>query len=241
MGEKESLGEYLKKERESRNISLQEVSRTTRIQEHLLKAIEDERYDVLPSSTYIKGFILAYAKYLGLNTNEVMLRYEKEHREGPKTFIEILPQKGDLKRVIKILIIGIVIGVSIIISYFIYPLKPTKEPISVENKVGESISPKMESIPPTKERFFSLKLITIEKTWIRIKVNGEMEREMMLKPGDTLSYQAKDKIHLLIGNAGGIDLIFNERSLEKFGKSGEVVTLVFTSEGVERIPPEKRR
>lgn len=239
----ESLGEYLKKERESRNISLEEVSRNTRIQEYLLRAIEEGRYDVLPSATYVKGFISAYARYLGLNTSEVILCYEKAEKGRPKTLIEILPRKGDLKGIKKILIIGIVIWVSIIISYFIYPLKSTKESIYIEkreNKIGEVSSPEnTKSVHPSEEKFVSLKLKTSEKTWIRIKVNGEVEREVMLMPGDRISYKAKDRIHLLIGNAGGIDITFNERPLEKFGKSGEVVTLLFTPERVERISPEK--
>jgi hypothetical protein len=37
-----------------------------------------------------------------------------------------------------------------------------------------------------------------------------------------------------VGNAGGLDLIFNERPLERFGKSGEVVTLIVTFQGVEK-------
>lgn len=235
----ESLGEYLKKERESRNISLDDVSRNTRIQEYLLKAIEEGRYDVLPSTTYVKGFITAYAKYLGLSPDEVILRYEKEQKGRPKTIIEILPPKRDLKGIKKILIIGIVILVSIFISYLIYPLKSTR--VYEENKVAKTPSPEnVKSIYPSEEKFISLKLKTTEKTWIRIKVNGEVERDAMLMPGDAISYNAKDRIRLLIGNAGGINIIFNERPLEKFGKSGEVVTLLFTPERVERILPEKR-
>ena len=59
----EPLGKYLKAERESRKLSLKEVSESTKIREPLLKAIEEDRYEFLPP-TYVKGFLNAYARYL---------------------------------------------------------------------------------------------------------------------------------------------------------------------------------
>jgi hypothetical protein len=56
---------------------------------------------------------------------------------------------------------------------------------------------------------------------------------MTLKPGETTSHQALKRIHLMVGNAGGLDIIFNGKPLERFGKSGEVVDLIFTPQGVE--------
>jgi hypothetical protein len=43
----------------------------------------------------------------------------------------------------------------------------------------------------------------------------------------------------LVGNAGGLDIIFKGKSLGRFGKSGEVVNLIFTPQGVETKRLEK--
>jgi len=72
----ESLGKYLKAERESRNLSLKEVFESTRIKERLLQAIEEDRYELLSSPIYVKGFLDAYARYLGLDPNEILLWYQ---------------------------------------------------------------------------------------------------------------------------------------------------------------------
>jgi cytoskeletal protein RodZ len=80
----ESLGKYLKVERESRNLSLKEVSDSTRIQERLLKAIEEDQYELLSSTVYVKSFLDAYARYLDLDPNDIVLRYQKNH--GNKIF-----------------------------------------------------------------------------------------------------------------------------------------------------------
>ena len=51
----ESLGKYLKAEREVRNLSLEEVSKFTKIRENFLRAIEEDRYEFLPPAIYVKG------------------------------------------------------------------------------------------------------------------------------------------------------------------------------------------
>jgi len=72
----ESPGKFLKKERETRNISLGEISKFTKVKEHYLKAIEEDQYDLLPAVPYVKGFLNVYAKYLTLNPKDIVLQYE---------------------------------------------------------------------------------------------------------------------------------------------------------------------
>jgi len=72
----ESPGKFLRKERETRNISLGEISKFTKIKEHYLKAIEEDRYELLPATPYVKGFLNGYAKYLTLNPKDIVRQYE---------------------------------------------------------------------------------------------------------------------------------------------------------------------
>lgn len=72
----ESLGKYLKAERELRNLSLEETAKFTKIRKQFLKAIEEDRYELLPPAIYVKGFLTIYAKYLGLDPHDVVLRYQ---------------------------------------------------------------------------------------------------------------------------------------------------------------------
>jgi hypothetical protein len=72
----ESPGKLLKKERETRNISLEEISAFTKIKEHHLKSIEEDRYELLPAAIYVKGFLKTYAQYLALDPKNIILQYE---------------------------------------------------------------------------------------------------------------------------------------------------------------------
>lgn len=72
----ETLGQYLRKERESRQIPLPELSRTTRISFPFLKALEEDNLDFFSQHEFIPGFLKLYARHLGLDAQEVLLRYE---------------------------------------------------------------------------------------------------------------------------------------------------------------------
>jgi len=95
----ESPGKSLKNERVMRNISLEDISKFTKIKEHHLKAIEEERYELLPPPLYVKGFLKIYAKYLALDSKEIVLQYQSylESLAPPPEPIELqkqaLPQK----------------------------------------------------------------------------------------------------------------------------------------------------
>jgi cytoskeleton protein RodZ len=72
----ESPGKFLKGERETRNISLEEISHFTKIKERHLKAIEEDKYELLPPALYVKGYLNGYARYLDLNPKEIISQYE---------------------------------------------------------------------------------------------------------------------------------------------------------------------
>lgn len=63
-------GSQLKKIREERNISLEQVASATRIRLAILQDLEDEEYSELSSSTQTKGFLKLYSDFLGLKEEE---------------------------------------------------------------------------------------------------------------------------------------------------------------------------
>jgi len=73
-----SFGVSLKRERELRGISLHEIAKTTKISVRFLEAIEKNRFDVLPEGVFRKSFIKSYAKYLGMNEEQILHEYDLE-------------------------------------------------------------------------------------------------------------------------------------------------------------------
>jgi len=275
--ERETLGSYLKNLRESKRISLKEVAKITRVRENTLRAIEEDQHHLLPPPTYVKGFLLAYAKYLKLDPNDVLVRYEKGLKgesvapappQPPKPIQKVSPAQPKKKILWNTRQTWVVVGVivaSLIIFYFFspYPSKPPvvripEKPISQEKSPIVPSSPLIATAPVQKEKPVaevkpspapslpvaattlvlekkpvSLKLKAVEEAWVSLQVDDEPQKEMTLKPGQGISVQASNRIRMILGNAGGTELILNGKELERFGKSGEVVTLTLTPQGVE--------
>lgn len=80
----ENLGSYLKREREFRQIQLIEISEATRISARNLQALEEERFEELPGRAFVRGYLKSYARHVGLDVADVLLRYENILAEGPK-------------------------------------------------------------------------------------------------------------------------------------------------------------
>lgn len=72
-----TLGEKLRAAREERGISISEVAEQTRISSLYLKSIEEDNYKPLPGGIFNKGFVKAYAKYVGLDEQEALQDYAR--------------------------------------------------------------------------------------------------------------------------------------------------------------------
>jgi cytoskeleton protein RodZ len=72
---KGTFGESLRREREMRGVTLEEISAATRIATRFLQAIENEDWDQLPGGVFNRGFVRAVARYLGLDEENFVAEY----------------------------------------------------------------------------------------------------------------------------------------------------------------------
>ncbi len=80
------LGSLLKKTREEKGLSLDDIQEETKIRKKYLEAIEENNFDILPGKVYLKVFIKGYAREVGLDYQELLKKYEilniKEKKES---------------------------------------------------------------------------------------------------------------------------------------------------------------
>ncbi|WP_050724452.1 helix-turn-helix domain-containing protein [Vulgatibacter incomptus] len=79
----ESFGRYLVQQRELRGMSPGDVIRVTKLSPSAIEALENDRFDRLPGRTFVVGYLRAYAACVGLNPDEVVLRYEEHASRLP--------------------------------------------------------------------------------------------------------------------------------------------------------------
>lgn len=69
------FGEKLRRERELRGITLEEVAVATKIGTRNLRALEEENFSQLPGGIFNKGFVRAYARYVGIDEEQAVGDY----------------------------------------------------------------------------------------------------------------------------------------------------------------------
>lgn len=81
----ETVGVYLKKEREAKAISLGEVARLTKISKFYLDFIEKDEFEKLPQGPYIKGYISSYSEQIGSDVDEALKLYDALNKKEDLT------------------------------------------------------------------------------------------------------------------------------------------------------------
>ncbi len=71
----DSIGKRLRNARESKGLSLSEVSTKIRVRESILKLIENNEFEKVGADVYVRGHIRSMANFLGLDSNELMSLY----------------------------------------------------------------------------------------------------------------------------------------------------------------------
>src|ERR1700758_3928513 len=73
---KGNFGERLKRERELREVSMDELTKATRISTRFVEALENEDWAKLPGGVFGHGFVRTIARYLGLNEEALLSEYD---------------------------------------------------------------------------------------------------------------------------------------------------------------------
>ena len=89
-----NFGETLKREREQRDIPLRDIANATKINLRYLEALEQNRFDILPGGVFNKGFIRAYARFIGADGEALVQRYVEEMTEREARIAGSQPTPG---------------------------------------------------------------------------------------------------------------------------------------------------
>jgi len=245
----ESVGQLLRKEREAQEKSLDDVAKDTKMSASTLEALEDDRFSALPAQVYVKGHLRTYARYLGLNEDDVVgmyLRFTQQQAEGDEldewdaVELELSERKETANRR------WVLIGVTSIITIILLvvgirwiggrgPEPVTPEPEQELEAVTDPVSEA--AAPDTTIEWHKLELMAVarERTWIRVSVDGTPVSDLTLEPGERRLWEANERFLLDVGNGGGLELYLDGEFLGTAGSGSRLVEgLEVTEEGMSR-------
>jgi cytoskeletal protein RodZ len=150
----ESFGVTLKRERELRSIPLEDVAQSTNIQVSYLKALEEDNYDILPHTTFVRGFIRSYAKYIGLNPDNAIANYEHfvASFPGEETGEESVESQNKKNKWLLVVVVFLSLFILVFLGYYVVvTMRTLKKPPTSTMQVQPMSPPEYETQPSNHE------------------------------------------------------------------------------------------
>ena len=228
-----SFGEELRREREIRGISLKEISDATKISKRFLEAIEKNDHRTLPAPVFTRGFVREYARYLGLNAEEIVNRYNfaaaGDDRIEKSTHLDRLvqPQTPPLPKERErerksipapyaridrnVYILAVIVAALIAASYWALKHKreARAEEARVDSTAAATIAPKPTPAPvpvpepPPVEDTLKLAIDVTSDTWVTLEADGKTVIDERLHAGDHRNFDAKESFRFVVVGNGG--------------------------------------
>ena len=261
-----SIGETLRRERLQKGLELQQVSESTKIGTRMLQAMEQNDFSKLPGGVFTRSFVKQYAVALGLNpaAMEEQLKFlptgieEPVKNEGRKDVIPenkhySLSEYNSATNSGGILISAFWVLAAMAVTGLVYyminrpqsaavaqapaPIAQKTETIPAETP--SAAEPVAENQPAAVAPSSSPLQVTLNATddaWVSITADGKSQFVGVMKAGEKKDFEASQKVKLVAGNAGALDIFFNGKPIDAIGPKGQVRVVDFTPEGAHVVP-----
>lgn len=207
----DGLGEFLRRERELRHISLDDIAERTKISRRYLEAIEEGQYERLPGETFVRGFIRSYAQSIGLDPEDTLLIYSQT-RVVPGVTSQRREHVAPTRRAWneRFLQWVLVAGVVVVGAVFLGIVGVLEVPNLLRLT---STSPADVGKAPTSGVPLILTAIADADTWLRVTIDGQDVQDMLLRAGQSAKWMGQEHFVISVGNARATHLRLNGRDL----------------------------
>ncbi|HTM11271.1 MAG TPA: RodZ domain-containing protein [Bryobacteraceae bacterium] len=258
-----SVGSILRKERESQRRAISEIAAELCITQRYLQAIEDDETAGVPGLFFYKNFARQYAGSLGLDEGLIRPALDAIHapEDAPPSPAICVPnrlvQETNRRHIPDISmgwsVIGLVVvllGCSGIYAWWkrvpqapaAVALAQRTMPVAMVSSPLPSMLPEAQTAVQTGEaNSVVLKLSATERTWLSISSDGKEIFAGILQPSESKTLTGLDRATMKVGNAGGIEVLWNGKIISPLGTRGQVLTIKITPEDFEIVPPPPKQ
>jgi cytoskeletal protein RodZ len=228
-----SLGTWLRTQREARGVSLAAVAESSKISTRYLEALEGDRFDALPAPVFVRGFLREYARIVGLDGDEVVNFYLLVVPAKAPPAIAEKPLAGERKSagpswlgygLLVGAILTIFLGIAGAISFWAKrraapPAAVAAAPRTELPRAAARQEPAGEATPgvavPADPRGDMLQVVLEfqQDCWVEVVIDGRRRSSELKAGGETLALEAKDSVLLTLGNAPAVRVELNGRAV----------------------------
>ena len=211
-----SFGAWLRSQRKIREVPLGEIADATKISIRYLEALEQDRFDVLPASVFAKGFLREYARFVGLDPDEVVNSYLIAQQESlnAEAGDEAEPAKPS-RRPRKnswFLIVALLLALALI-AFLIYWGRSQSRQEAIAPSIAAPVLPPAPPRPVDDNAAEPAALtVTMDFTgdcWVEASVDGRRRISELHVQGESMRLEADQEVLLTLGNPQGVRLEVN--------------------------------
>jgi cytoskeletal protein RodZ len=247
---KGNFGERLKREREMREVTLEELTKTTRISPRFLEALENEDWTKLPGGVFGRGFVRSIARYLGLDEENLLAEYDLAHglpnTEAPAPYENRLPSPPKwipIAAIVILLLLAAGIFYAGRYAWRRYAAHRAKQESSASVPLAQgaaqgvraSVSGQNSAVPAANTAL-DLSVSTSAATRVRIMGDDNLLLDAELPAGETRHFSANREFTVTAGDSSAVLLELNGQAMPPVGAPGASGTIVLGSKDLRQAP-----
>jgi cytoskeleton protein RodZ len=240
-----NFGERLKRERELREVSPNEVVVATRISLRFLEALENEDWEKLPGGIFNRGFVRAIARYLGLDEESLLAEYDQAR--GDQSAEAVAAPENRIPSPPKWVVAAFALGALVVIAALVvagvfgwrrYSARRHGKPSSATQSLGAA---QAASLPPgdpplANSAALDLSVSTSAATRVRILADGKVVLDSKIPKGQTRHFSAETAFEVTAADSSAVLLELNGQTMPPIGSPGASGTIVLSEKDLRRAP-----
>lgn len=249
----EGIGNQLRDARIARGMEIGDIADALKIRRSHVVAMESENFAALGASPYVRGHLRNYARHVGLDPEEIVGAWDREHGGlaigahdiATTTSVSTSTPREPLPRwiVVSGLLVVVLVALALIGQFGnrtpdTAPVAtPTPAPTSTQTAVAPTAEPTPTPTPaptPTPTPTGVELLLAFEQdVWMAIDVDGAAhpQSQTVFTAGEVLTLSGSEVIEIRYGNAGGVEVELNGERLGAPGDPGQVLNVTYTVDG----------
>jgi cytoskeleton protein RodZ len=249
-----NFGERLKRERELREVTMEEITSATRIGPRFLEALENEDWEKLPGGVFNRGFVRSVARYLGLDEEGFLAEYDMAHGAVVQP-VHVRPDRR-IPSGPKWFPFAVALGFLLLLAALIYgglfawrqyvkhhpssqaqpnePLKflPTAKAYLSEVSPSTSVTGSVPTAATHEQPAMDLSVSVSAATRVKVEADGAVVVDEELRPGENRHFPAKDHFQIAAADAGAVLLELNGQAMPPLGAPGASGTIRLSHENL---------
>ncbi len=235
-----NFGERLKRERELREVSMDELTKATRISTRFVQALENEDWAKLPGGIFGHGFVRTIARYLGLNEEALLGEYDLARAEhssaAPPKPEQRIPSPPKWLPVVAVLLLFFFVAGLFYAGRYGWrryaAYRATRK--SAAASLAMQPQPQSGSASPGSVKqsspaaLLDLSVSTSAATRVRILADNNLLLDAELPAGENRHFSANQQFEVTAGDSSAVLLELNGKAMPPLGAPGASGTMVLS-------------